>query len=200
MTTAVFCGQLAEMSRTNWGFHRVAGRVGKAGDDRESPLLFVAEARTHIDDFLLLLPSMSNWQPSMHACAHSAIVVWPLDGDWNRGSTKEERLAAHQAIRNSGCLPNEASFSIRVLARSKAWPISKPKRACGIWLTAWKPCRRNTSPRRASLRRTTRFPRDTKTVASVRRCLEQDLLVRKLEASGEQEMADLCSGRPAAVR
>ena len=36
-------------------------------------------------------------------------------GDWMRlepGSTKEERLAVYQAIRDSGCLPEEASFCL----------------------------------------------------------------------------------------
>ncbi len=145
------------------------------------------------DDFLLAAVNVK-----LAAIAEAAHTPPSWYGDWMRlepGSTKEERLAVHQAIRNSGCLPNEAGFCL------VSWCVE------GMADLEAETSLRNLVDRMEAMQKEYEsekgepWPNDQVPERYEDLSRQYDdawnkIFVRKLEASGEQEMADLCSADP----
>ena len=138
-----------------------------------------------VNDKLTAIVDASPIPPSWH-------------GDWMRlgpGSTKEERLAVYQAIRDSGCLPEEAGFCL------VAWCIE-----CMTDLEAETSLRPLVEQMDAMQKAyesekgepwpNDQVPEGYEELSRQYQDAWDEFFLRKLEASGEQEMADLSSADP----
>lgn len=119
-------------------------------------------------------------------------------GDWMRlrpESNPEERLAVHQAIRDSGCLPDEAGFCL------VAWCVE------GMADREAETSLRNLVDRMEAIEKAygleegqpwpnDQVPEGYEELSQEYQDAWDEIFVRKLEACGEPELADLCSARP----
>jgi hypothetical protein len=148
---------------------------------------------TSDDDFLLAAVNVK-----LTAIAEALPTPPSWFGDWMRlgpESTGEERLAVYQSIRDSGCLPDEAGFCL------VSWCVE------GMADLEAETSLRNLHDRMEAIEQAyesdkgENWPNDQvpEGYDELSRQFEDawnTIFVRKLEASGEQQMADLCSAAP----
>ncbi|MEI8375152.1 MAG: hypothetical protein WCJ35_20215 [Planctomycetota bacterium] len=119
-------------------------------------------------------------------------------GDWMRlepGSTKEERLAVYQAIRDSGCLPEEAGFCLMswwsevmadLEAETSLQNLNKRMEAM----------EKEYESERGELWPNDQVPEEYEELSRQYQDAWDEIFVKKLKAFGEQEIADMYSAAP----